>query len=150
MVSIPNQYLPYPICTYDHGSATLWNGLVINRLMWYTYCQTSNISTQRITKSPKLKCFTSHLTVFSAQWSQVLSWEWRYSWSSADRRCSSYIWVINNFIAYKGPPYIRDLTVSVVMHLLSIKRADWPKLHGSLRPRQNGHHFTGDIFKCIF
>ena len=26
--------------------------------------------------------------------------EWRCSWSSADRRCSSYIWVINKFIAY--------------------------------------------------
>ena len=25
--------------------------------------------------------------------SQVLSWEWRCSWSSADRRCSNYIWV---------------------------------------------------------
>ena len=31
-------------------------------------------------------------------WSQVLSWEWRCSWSSADRRCSNYIWVINNLI----------------------------------------------------
>ena len=46
-------------------------------------------------------------------WSQVLSWEWRYSWSSADRQCSNYIWVINNFIAYKGVSYIRDLTVSL-------------------------------------
>ena len=34
-------------------------------------------------------------------WSQVLSWEWRCSWSSTDRRCSNYIWVIANFIAYK-------------------------------------------------
>ena len=34
------------------------------------------------------------------QWSQVLSREWRCSWSSADRRCSNYIWVIDNFIAY--------------------------------------------------
>ena len=31
-------------------------------------------------------------------WSQVLSPFWRCSWSSADRRCSNYIWVINNFI----------------------------------------------------
>ena len=44
-------------------------------------------------------------------WSQVLSREWRCSWSSADRRCSNYIWVVNNFIAYQGAPYIRDLTV---------------------------------------
>ena len=29
-----------------------------------------------------------------------LSREWRCSWSSADRRCSNYIWVINNSIAY--------------------------------------------------
>ena len=40
-------------------------------------------------------------------WSHVLSWEWRCSWSSAD----NYIWVINNLIAHKGAPYIRDLTV---------------------------------------
>ena len=44
-------------------------------------------------------------------WSQVLSREWRCPWSSADRRCSNYIWVINNSIAYKGASYIRDLTV---------------------------------------
>ena len=33
-------------------------------------------------------------------WYQVLSREWRRSWNSADRRCSNYIWVINNFITY--------------------------------------------------
>ena len=33
-------------------------------------------------------------------WSQVSNRERRCSWSSADRRCSNYIWVINNFIAY--------------------------------------------------
>ena len=56
------------------------------------YCQTSNTRH----KIPKLKCFTSHLAVYFAQsiGSQVLSWEWRSSWSSAD------IWVLNNFIAY--------------------------------------------------
>ena len=44
-------------------------------------------------------------------WSQVLSREWRCSWNSADRRCSNYIWMIDNLIAYKGASYIRDLTV---------------------------------------
>ena len=45
-------------------------------------------------------------------WSQVLSWEWRCSWSSADRRCFNCIWVINNFIAYWGASsYIRDSMV---------------------------------------
>ena len=45
-------------------------------------------------------------------WSQVFSGEWRCSWSSADRRCSNYIWVINNLIAYWNASYIRDLTVA--------------------------------------
>ena len=49
----------------------------------------------------------------SIQWSQVLSLEWRCSWSSADRRCSNYIWVIDNFIAYQGATYIRGFTVDV-------------------------------------
>ena len=44
-------------------------------------------------------------------WSQVLSWESRCSWSSADRRCSNYIWVINNFVACYGASYIRGFTV---------------------------------------
>ena len=47
-------------------------------------------------------------------WSQVLSQEWRCSWSSADRQCSNYIWVITNRIAYQGPTYIRGLMVNLV------------------------------------
>ena len=47
-------------------------------------------------------------------WSQVLSREWRCSWSSADRRCSNYIWVIDNFIAYWGASYISELTVLII------------------------------------
>ena len=49
-------------------------------------------------------------------WSQVLSREWRCSWGSADRRCSNYIWVINNFIAFSGATYIRGLTVLLFHH----------------------------------
>ena len=45
-------------------------------------------------------------------WSQVLSREWRRSWSSADRRCSNSIWVINNFIANWGAAYSRGVTVT--------------------------------------
>ena len=68
------------------------------------------------TKSPKLKCFPPRLAscLCPVYWSQVVSQEWRCSWrcswSSADRRCSNYIWIINNFIAW-GAPYIRCLTV---------------------------------------
>ena len=42
-------------------------------------------------------------------WSQVLNQEWRCSWSSANRRCSDYIWVIKNFIAFPGATYITGL-----------------------------------------
>ena len=52
-------------------------------------------------------------------WSQVLSRWCRCSWSSADRRCSNYIWVIDNFIANLGASYIRDLTVHGI-HIQSI------------------------------
>ena len=56
--------------------------------------------------------------LWQIHWShQVLSWEWRCSWGSADRRCSNYIWVINNFIAHWGAAYIKGLTV-FRMHLL--------------------------------
>ena len=49
-------------------------------------------------------------------WSQMLSREWRCSWSSADRRCSNYIWVIDNSFAYLGVPYIRGFTVYYIQH----------------------------------
>ena len=45
-------------------------------------------------------------------WSPVLSREWRCSWSSAYRRCSNYVWVIDNFIALSDASYIRGLTVT--------------------------------------
>ena len=46
-------------------------------------------------------------------WSQVSSREWRFSWSSAYRRCSNYICVVNKFIAYYVATYIRGLTVII-------------------------------------
>ena len=51
-------------------------------------------------------------------WSQMLSREWRCSWSSADRRCSNYICMNNNVIAYSGAPYIRCLTVIYLISIL--------------------------------
>ena len=60
----------------------------------------------------------------SIQWSQALSWEWRCSWSSADRRCSNYIWVINKFIAFWGATYIRGFTV-VCHKELAISQIPW-------------------------
>ena len=61
------------------------------------YCQTSNI---RCAKSqPQMFLVLPWSCLCPIYWSQVLSWEWRCSWSSADRWCSNYFWVINNFIA---------------------------------------------------
>ena len=37
--------------------------------------------------------------------------------SSTDSRCSNYIWVIKNFITYLGAPYMRDLTVYIMLQL---------------------------------
>ena len=53
-------------------------------------------------------------------WNQVLSWEWRCSWSSTGRRCSIYPeW--STFFAYKDATYIRSLmVVSVFMSLVSV------------------------------
>ena len=111
-------------------------------------------------------------------WSHMSSWEWRCRWSSADRRCSNYIWAINNFIAYQGESYIRDFTVRfpVFTSLSSdLYMAYYNKFYlgicgnmvllwtqtcfvyqfeesqfvNTLRPRQNGRHFADDIFKCI-
>ena len=66
-------------------------------------------------------------------WSHVLSREWRCSWSSADRRCSDYIWEIDNFIAYWGASYIRDLTVYWCMYILFISWANiWTVKHDSI------------------
>ena len=65
------------------------------------YCKISNI---RCTKSPNSNVSQLCLQLSShnifKHLSQVLSGEWRCSWSSTDRRCSNYIWVINNLIAY--------------------------------------------------
>ena len=55
--------------------------------------------------------------------SYVLIREWRYSWNSANRRCSKYIWVIYNFIVYEGAAYLthwRRVTHICVSKLTSI------------------------------
>ena len=57
-------------------------------------------------------------------WSQVISQEWRCSWSSADRGCSNYTWVIK-IVLPTEVSYIRALTVvlfaTIVFILLGLK-----------------------------
>ena len=73
------------------------------------YCKISNIS---YTKSQtEMFLISSCSCLCPIHLSQLLRQEWRCSWSSADRRCSNCIWVINNLIAYLGATYMRGLTV---------------------------------------
>ena len=58
------------------------------------------VSYIRCTKSQNLKDSRTVLWLSLPTWSQMLSRQWRCSRSSADSRCSDYIWVIDNFIAY--------------------------------------------------
>ena len=74
-------------------------------------------------------------------WSQVLSILWRCSWSSADRRCSNYIWIINNYIAYNGASYIRCLTVFPIFTTIFYR-----KFHDSNGSSIN--HFDGLVQDC--
>ena len=73
------------------------------------------------------ECFSSRLAVVFAQsidWSQLLSREWRCSWSSADRRYSNYIWVSKQCYCLQGCDlyYIRGLTVSTWDALCHVDR----------------------------
>ena len=49
-----------------------------------------------------MSLLSSCICLCPIHWSHVLSREWRCSWSSADRRCSNYIWVINKFIVWRA------------------------------------------------
>ena len=78
-------------------------------IMLLDYSQISNIS---CTKSQNLNvsCLTLQMSLCNLL-KQVLSREWKCSWSSVDRRCSNFIWVISKFIAYYAASYIRGLMV---------------------------------------
>ena len=74
---------------------TSWSMLLLK------YRKISNV------RRTKLILVSSRSCLCPIHWSQVLCQEWRCGWSSADRRCSNYIWVINNLIAYWGVLYWR-------------------------------------------
>ena len=65
--------------------------------------------------NPKIEMFLLSFSrcLCALHWSQVLSRKWRCSWGGADRRCSKYIWVIYNCIAFSSAPFIRGLMVIV-------------------------------------
>ena len=84
---------------------------------------------------PKLECFVSRLAVVFVQsiGARCSSWEWRRSWSSTDRRCSSYVWVMNNLIAYWGAPYIRELTALELFGGVGVGGGGWWRSTCSLK-----------------
>ena len=87
-----------------------WRHPTVSLNLSYSDCPVNYYYRKLRTKSPNLNVSSLGFQ-FAVYRSQVLSREWRCSWSSADRRCSNYIWVINNLIAYQSASYIRDLTV---------------------------------------
>ena len=78
---------------------------IIKEMVRYLKKHTSNLQ-YKLHQTPNLMFLVSSCCCLCPiHWSQVLSREWRCSWSSADSRCSNYIWVINNFTA-SGATYI--------------------------------------------
>ena len=77
------------------------------------------------------------------------SWEWRCSWSSANRRCSNYVWVINNLIAYYFVVYLILETWRLTSTYIVNRNCYWNShiyIPGSLniwkRHLQNSVHFA--------
>ena len=80
---------------------------LINPQCYRSYRKISSIKAPNrkflISEAPNPKTWmflaSSCICLWPIYWIRMLSREWRCSWSSADRRCSNYIWVINNLIA---------------------------------------------------
>ena len=133
--------IPKP-CHIPSVAAHSIGKLINHNTIWYWWCcQTSNISH---TKSQNLIFLVLSCSfLYPIHWSQVLSREWRCSWSSADRRFSDYIRVINNFIMplplgaggimFSGCPSVRPSEAWTTLF--------WP-VHGSVGPPDQPYHFT--------
>ena len=92
------------------------------------------------TKSINLNVsFSSYSWLCPIYWSQVLSREWRCSQSSADRRFSRYIWVINK------PTKVGTYIDCLMVFLTSVGNTRDKTLVRSAYPH-NGIYFTGKIF----
>ena len=106
---------PWPRSVTSHVCKTIFRSNICGLFVHWMcdtkiiYRQTSDISR---TKSQDLN--VSRLVL---QWSLPNPLKPDREWS-ADRRCSSYIWVINNLIAYYGATYIRGLTVVYQLNIM--------------------------------
>ena len=102
-VNVMNLYLfnsqcPYGIILHHRSGqvkAYCRNGFVPDGTIYH---QTSNM--RQTMSQNKMFLISSCSCLCLIHGSQVLSREWRCSWSSANRHCSNYIWVIKNFTAH--------------------------------------------------
>ena len=76
----------------------LWDTLFLTYIMIGCRADRQN-SDSRCTKW-NFNYFSSRLAVVFVQSIEASCRKWRCSWSSADRLCCKYIWLINNLIAY--------------------------------------------------
>ena len=85
----------FTLCIVGHVSGALWD-------LWDWFICITVKSLIYDAPNPKIEMIliSSWSRLCPTLWSQGLSREWRCSWSSADRRCSNYIWVIHSLIAY--------------------------------------------------
>ena len=77
-------------------------------------------------------------------WSKVLSKLWRCCWSSADRRCSNYIWMMNNYVAYSGVAYFRGLMVPLYQLVCIIRMGEHPWFNINISSYQQRKSHCGD------
>ena len=85
-------------------------------------------------------------------WNQVLSREWRWSWSpNTSERSKNFIAHIKNYIAHYGAAYIRSLTLypSAVIHCpggngcCSVKKQRWrTRVNQPITPPRNDYIIT--------
>ena len=89
--------------TACHGIKNGWvDGKSSNNVQYMTwqmhmYCCVLFCRGYMITAKLLIEGTPNPVVFYLIHWSQVLSREWRFSWSSADRRCSNYIWVDQQF-----------------------------------------------------
>ena len=92
------------ICVYVSYASAL------SRFRYNRHCTTGNQfdkNYHQISDISRIKSQNLYVLLSSCKclrpihWRQVLSRKWRCSWSSTDRRCSIYIWLINKFIALR-------------------------------------------------
>ena len=78
------------VLLFNPSGAKTWMSQVTSSHV-IDYCQISNINHTKY-QNLNVSHLILQLTKWAIYWSQVLSREWRCSWSSADRRCCNYIW----------------------------------------------------------